>query len=286
MRASLWGATISGLLLCQCGGISSVDFADASPDGSGDASRDGKAGDGRSSDVASETSLDTGGEVGGDGGLCGTSPCGPGMICIRGRCAGCCDLPPECIPIPSGCSQGLACGCFTKDPCGGCTVCESVTTDSIQCGNCMCVCAAPWTPIATPAGPQRIADLRVGDLVYTVDHGELAVAPLARVGHRAVANHAVVRVTLSSGQVIEMSGGHPTADGRRFDALAPGERLGAALITALETVPYDEPYTYDILPASESGTYFVGDAWIGSTLKPLSAPSPSAGAGSVGPCAN
>jgi len=149
-------------------------------------------------------------------------------------------------------------------------VCESVSSDSVVCGDCTCVCAAPWTPIATPAGPRRIDDLREGDLVYTVDHGERTIAPLAQVGRRAVANHAVVRVTLSSGDVIEMSGGHPTADGRRFDALAPGERLGDALITSLETVPYAEPYTYDILPASESGTYFVGDAWIGSTLKPPS----------------
>jgi hypothetical protein len=90
-----------------------------------------------------------------------------------------------------------------------------------------------------------------------------------------VSNHAVVRVTLSSGDVIEMSGGHPSADGRRFDTLAPGERLGAARVAALETVQYTEPYTYDILPASESGTYFVGDAWIGSTMQPPSPPSPA-----------
>jgi len=258
--------------------VATFNTGDAATDGSGDATRDGRSSDGKSSDggssdVASETSLDAAGDVGGDGGLCGTSPCGPGNICIRGRCAGCCDLPPECVPIPAGCNGTLACGCFTKDPCGGCTVCESVTTDSIQCGSCTCTCAAPWTPIATPDGPRRIADLRVGDLVYTADHGKRTVAPLVRVGRSAVANHAVVRVTLSNGDVIEMSGGHPTADGRRFDALAPGERLGDARIMALETVPYSEPYTYDILPASESGTYFVGDAWIGSTLQPPSLPS-------------
>jgi len=31
-------------------------------------------------------------------------------------------------------------------------------------------------------------------------------------------------------------------------------------------VDYDEGFTYDILPASDSGTYFAGGALIGSTL--------------------
>jgi len=102
--------------------------------------------------------------------------------------------------------------------------------------------------------------------VYTVDHGVRVVAPIARVNRRAVSRHALVRVTLASGGVVEMSGGHPTAGGGRFDALSVGQRLGTAEVVSLETVPYDEPFTYDILPASDTGTYFVGDAWVGSTL--------------------
>jgi len=102
--------------------------------------------------------------------------------------------------------------------------------------------------------------------VYTIDHGERVAAPIARVRRRPVSRHALVRVTLASGGVVEMSGGHPTADGGRFDALSLGERLGAAEIVSLETEPYDEPFTYDILPASDTGTYFVGDAQVGSTL--------------------
>jgi hypothetical protein len=102
--------------------------------------------------------------------------------------------------------------------------------------------------------------------VYTIDHGVRIVAPIARVNRRPVSRHALVRVTLASGGVVEMSGGHPTAGGGRFDALSVGQRLGTAEIVSLETVPYDEPFTYDILPASDTGTYFVGDAWVGSTL--------------------
>jgi hypothetical protein len=128
------------------------------------------------------------------------------------------------------------------------------------------VCAAAWSPVATPSGSRRIADLRAGDLVYTVDHGERVAAPIVRVNRRPVSHHALVRVTLANGDVVDMSGGHPTADGGRFDALLAGQRLGGAEIVSLETVPYDEPFTYDILPASDTGTYFVGDALVGSTL--------------------
>jgi hypothetical protein len=141
-----------------------------------------------------------------------------------------------------------------------------VTAGTIVCGNCQCVCAAAWSPVATPNGPRRIADLHVGELVYTIDHGERVAMPIARVNRQRVSRHALVRVRLASGTVVEMSGGHPTGDGGRFDALMPGERLGSAEILSAETVPYDEPFTYDILPASDTGTYFVGDAWVGSTL--------------------
>ena len=128
------------------------------------------------------------------------------------------------------------------------------------------MCAAAWSPVATPSGSRRIADLHVGDLVYTIDHGERVAMPIARVNRQHVSHHAIVRVRLTSGTVVEMSGGHPTGDGGRFDALMPGQRLGPGEILSAETVPYDEPFTYDILPASDTGTYFVGEAWVGSTL--------------------
>jgi hypothetical protein len=73
-------------------------------------------------------------------------------------------------------------------------------------------------------------------------------------------------VVLETGEAVEMSAGHPTADGRTFDALVPGEWLGSQHIVSIETVPYDEPFTYDILPASDTGTYFAAGAWVGSTM--------------------
>jgi hypothetical protein len=131
----------------------------------------------------------------------------------------------------------------------------------------MCQCAAPWTRIETPVGPRAIAELSVGDLVYSIENGARVVVPVSRTVRREVHHHAVVRVTLASGAVLEISGRHPTADGRPFSSLQPGDRLGDAEVVSVETEAYDQPFTYDVLPASESGAYFVEGALVGSTLR-------------------
>ncbi len=129
------------------------------------------------------------------------------------------------------------------------------------------ICAAPDTPIATPSGDRPIASLRVGDLVYSVDHGAVASVPLVRVGRTRVAAHRVMRVVLTDGAVLEISAGHPTADGRTFGELTAGALLDEThTIVSAELVPYAYDATYDVLPASSTGTYFAAGALIGSTL--------------------
>ncbi len=62
--------------------------------------------------------------------------------------------------------------------------------------------------IATPSGERPIADLSAGDLVYSAKGGALVEVPL---------------VTLDTGRVLEISPGHPIADGRFFSHLRAGE---------------------------------------------------------------
>jgi hypothetical protein len=130
------------------------------------------------------------------------------------------------------------------------------------------VCASPDTPIATPGGNRHIADLAVGDLVYSVEHEAVVAVPVLRVNRTPVHDHHVVRVTLESGAVLEVSPRHPTADGRTFGDLRAGGRLDGIAITAIELIPYAYPFTYDILPGSHTHTYFAGGALIGTTLAP------------------
>lgn len=129
------------------------------------------------------------------------------------------------------------------------------------------VCAAPETPIATPDGDRPIASLRVGDWVYSVDHDAVVAVPLVRVNRTPVFAHHVMRVVLEGGATLEVSPGHPTADGRSFGELTRGALLdGQHRIVSVKLVPYTRNATYDILPASNTGTYFAAGALIGSTL--------------------
>lgn len=133
-------------------------------------------------------------------------------------------------------------------------------------GDCP-ICAAPDTPIATPAGERAIAALRPGDLVYSVDRGEIAVVPVLRVGRTPVAGHRVVRVVLDSGAALEISAGHPTWDGRTFGDLRVSSWLDREhRVESVARVPYAHDATYDILPDSDTGTYFAAGALIGSTM--------------------
>lgn len=135
-------------------------------------------------------------------------------------------------------------------------------------GQEMCpICAAPETPIATPQGDRPISELAPGDLVYSVDATGIVVVPIREVGSTPVVNHRVVRVQLADGTVLEISAGHPTADGRTFaDLLGGGQLDGGHAIVVAEMVPYTHARTHDILPGSSSGTYFAGGALVGSTL--------------------
>jgi hypothetical protein len=130
----------------------------------------------------------------------------------------------------------------------------------------LCVCASPDTPIATPDGERAIASLRVGDLVYSIDGGAVKAVPIVRLKQTRVTRHHVMRVQLANGVSLEVSGGHPTADGRSFSDLRAGSMLEGVLVISAEKVPYSYSSTFDILPASSTETYFAGGALIGSTI--------------------
>jgi hypothetical protein len=209
-------------------------------------------------------------------GSCGRA-CSAAEICEGGSCIA--------RPCTATCGSGLCCGeaCCTTgqiccDPAGPVSR-GPVCTDPDSNGTCpagcapLCVCASPDTMIATPSGERPIADLSVGDLVYTAQGSALVAVPLAAIHRTWVGgDHRMVRVTLETGRALEISPGHPTADGRFFSDLRAGELLDGARIVSVELVPYADDYTYDVLPASETATYVAGGVLIGSTMAPANAP--------------
>ena len=130
------------------------------------------------------------------------------------------------------------------------------------------ICLAGGTLIDTPAGAMPVEQLRVGDQIWTVDEsGARVAAPVVQNGRTFVpASHQMVHVVLADGRELWVSPGHPTADGRRMSDLQAGEVLDGARIDFLEWIAYDQPATYDILPAGDTGTYWANGILLGSTL--------------------
>ena len=207
-------------------------------------------------------------------GKCGNKCPGPNPYCHKGVCG-----TPTCST--TGCPGSEEC-CGAQCCSGGQICCDAygpvmsgnpVCTPPTSTGGCPagctgCVCASPDTPIATPQGNRPIADLAPGDLVYSVQGDAVVAVPILRTHRTPVHDHHVVRVRLASGAVLEVSPRHPTADGRTFGDLHAGEQLDRIAIVSVELIPYAHPFTYDILPASETHTYYAGGALIGTTLAP------------------
>jgi len=209
-------------------------------------------------------------------GMCGNVCTGPAPFCNNGKCeqapcqgvtctgnatcceTECCNEGELCCNVNAGASRT---GCFPATDKGTCPL-----------GCAQCVCTAPNTPIATPSGERAISELRVGDLVYSVHHGKLVAVPVILTNRVPVTGaHHMVEVRLSNGRVLSISPSHPTADGRTFADLANGDVLDGMVIDSVHRTRYTEAYTYDILPDSDSGTYFAGTVQIGTTLAALPA---------------
>ena len=188
----------------------------------------------------------------------GSASCVP-MCNIDADCQG------TCGSAPGGsiyCCSSSVCFLSNTPTCPG----GGTTTSTTSSGYGMC--NSPDTPIATPSGERRIADLRVGDLVYSVERDGVVAVPVLRATRTAVWNHHVVRIQLATGRVLEISPNHPTADGRTLGQLHAGDTLDGQVVASVERIAYESPFTYDILPASSSHAYYAGGALIGTTLAP------------------
>jgi hypothetical protein len=181
--------------------------------------------------------------------------------CLEGRCiarhpdqANDCLSGNECLDVDNG-------SCIEATGPNGNGLCRNPG------GFCdLCRCASPDTPVATPAGERPIAELRPGDLVYSQTGSAIVAVPILLTHREPVEQHEVVEVTLDTGRVLRVSAAHPTADGRSFAELAVGSALGDTGIRNVRRIPYVHRFTYEILPASETGTYFAAGVPIGSTL--------------------
>jgi hypothetical protein len=131
------------------------------------------------------------------------------------------------------------------------------------------ICLARGTRIATPFGDIAVEEMQVGDVVWTLDAvGARVALPLIEIGSTPVpATHGVVQLRLSDGRAVDVSPGHPTADGRKVGDLAPGENYDGAVVASTELTAYTGGATFDVLPAGTTGMYWANGVLLGSTIR-------------------
>jgi hypothetical protein len=144
-----------------------------------------------------------------------------------------------------------------------------VTVSATKPGRPNCpICLAAATLIATPAGPVRVTELRLGDPVWTAaaDGTRLAATVTALGSVAFPLGHNAIRVTLFDNRSVTASAGHPTADGRSVGQLRRGDRLDGATVVSAEPVHLSDGATYDLLPSGPTGEYWADGVLLGSTL--------------------
>jgi hypothetical protein len=153
----------------------------------------------------------------------------------------------------------------TIDQRGNVTVASSAPSGPPPCP----ICLARGTRIATPAGDSAVEDLKIGDIVWTRDAtGARVATPLIDIGSTPVpVTHRVVQLRLSDGRAVDVSPGHPTADGKKVGDLAAGDLYDGAVVLSALLSPYAGGATFDVLPAGATGTYWANGVLLGSTIR-------------------
>ena len=131
-----------------------------------------------------------------------------------------------------------------------------------------CRCLSAQTLISTPNGSKIVKDLKIGMYVYTLNRrGDKIIAPLTKTAKVSIpSDYMVSYILLSDNRELFASNAHPTADGRTIGELFAGDSLGGAQIIKRELVLYSDSFTYDILPAGDTGFYWANDIILKSTL--------------------
>lgn len=131
------------------------------------------------------------------------------------------------------------------------------------------ICLSEGTRIATPQGDRFVEDLQAGDMVFSQDEkGNKIVVPIAETTRTETPlNHMIIDLTLEDGKEVKASPHHPLADGREIGSIEVGDMVDGSIVRTVSQEAYKKPYTYDILPESDTGTYWADGILLSSTLK-------------------
>lgn len=131
------------------------------------------------------------------------------------------------------------------------------------------ICLARGTLIDAPGGAVPVEQIVVGSIVWSADaDGRRIAVKVMRVGSTPVpATHRMVHLVLADGRILDVSPGHPLADGRSVGDLRAGDLVDGSQVDSTSLVAYDGGFTFDLLPDSATGTYWANGILLGSTLR-------------------
>ena len=131
------------------------------------------------------------------------------------------------------------------------------------------ICLSVGTRIDTPDGPIAVEELRLGDPIWTLDADgrRLAGTVIALGSMQAPATHHVIRLVLADGRSVTASPGHPLLDGRALGELRVGDLVDGSRVVALDSLPYPNGETFDLVASGPTGAYFAGGIPLGTTLR-------------------
>ena len=100
--------------------------------------------------------------------------------------------------------------------------------------------------------------IKPGMDVWTVDrNGQRVITTVINSIRRPVAQKTeLMQVVLSDGRQAWLAPAHPTSDGRAIQDLQPNQKYDRAQIVSVRPVVYEQGFTYDILPAGDTGYYW------------------------------
>jgi len=129
-------------------------------------------------------------------------------------------------------------------------------------------CCPKGAMVRTPNGPVPIENIRKGDEVSSLnDQLQRVVVRVAEVVVRGVpSGHRLSSITFDDGSRLRVSPTHPMADGLLASELTEGTVYRGKLVAEYKTIPYLDRCTYDILPDTPSGLYWLDGILVGSTL--------------------
>lgn len=130
------------------------------------------------------------------------------------------------------------------------------------------ICLAVGTLIDTPNGLIPVEKLRVGTPIWTIDEvgNSIIGSVIDTTKTQAPISFLLTRITLEDGRSVTASPGHPAVDGRALAYYQVGDVLDGSRIISIESVPYLDSATYDILPSGPTGLYWANGILLGSTI--------------------